>query len=204
METNASINNKILICGDSFSADWRSKYVGAVGWPNLLSKKYNVTNISQAGCSEYKIWLQLQKNKDLNNYQTIIVWHTSPYRIPVNQHPLHMHDILHKNCDLIYEDIRASGAKEITCVREFYEKYYDLDYANFVHHLILQHELAFIAKNFSGKSLHIFTGAYTGIGILNYISMEKIVGKHRGLINHLSDLGNQFVYEELVRWLTNH
>ncbi len=44
--------SKLLIAGDSFAADWLS---GESGWPNLLANEYDVTNVAQAVCSEYKI-----------------------------------------------------------------------------------------------------------------------------------------------------
>ena len=49
---------KILIAGDSFAADWKIKHSGN-GWVNMLSNDYDVTNIAQAGASEYKIYQQL-------------------------------------------------------------------------------------------------------------------------------------------------
>ena len=49
----------LLIIGDSFAADWSVKYADKKGWPNFLAEKYSVTNLAQAGCSEYKIKKQL-------------------------------------------------------------------------------------------------------------------------------------------------
>jgi len=46
---------KILICGDSFAADWTVKYPGQ-GWPNMLAQQHEIVNLAQAGCSEYKIF----------------------------------------------------------------------------------------------------------------------------------------------------
>jgi len=59
---------KVLICGDSFSADWTVKYSGQ-GWPNQIAQLANVTNLSQAGCGEYKIYLQLA-SADLDQYES--------------------------------------------------------------------------------------------------------------------------------------
>jgi hypothetical protein len=97
---------KILIAGDSFAADWKIKYNGN-GWVNMLSEDYEVTNIAQAGVSEYKIYQQLIKH-DTTKYDKIIISHTSAYRIPVVKHPIHSKDILHSNCDLIYLILRNS------------------------------------------------------------------------------------------------
>ena len=91
---------KILIAGDSFAADWTVKHIGG-GWVNLLTKDFKVKNVAEAGVSEYKIYKQLL-NQNLVDYDHIIVSHTSAYRIPIEEHPIHKDDILHNNCDLIF------------------------------------------------------------------------------------------------------
>ena len=56
---------KLLICGDSFAADWQVKYPQGQGWCNLITQYYHVTNVAQAGCSEYRIYQQfLSYNQD--------------------------------------------------------------------------------------------------------------------------------------------
>ena len=95
---------KILVIGDSFAADWTVKYSG-VGWPNLLAKQFDVTNLAQAGVSEYKIYKQILSISDLSIFDLVIVSHTSPYRIHTRRHPIHTGDLLHNNADLIYNDI---------------------------------------------------------------------------------------------------
>ena len=50
---------KVLVVGDSFAADWSVKHKNSVGWPNLLAKDFDVTNLAQAGVSEYKIYQQV-------------------------------------------------------------------------------------------------------------------------------------------------
>ena len=42
---------KLLVAGDSFVAEWP----GDEGWVKLLANDYDVTNVAQAGVSEYKI-----------------------------------------------------------------------------------------------------------------------------------------------------
>ena len=49
--------SKILICGDSFAADWSKKYEGK-GWVNMIENDHVITNIAEAGVSEYKIYKQ--------------------------------------------------------------------------------------------------------------------------------------------------
>ena len=67
---------KILICGDSFAADWTIK-TKTSGWVNFLK---DTDIIAQAGVGEYKILKQLQ-SCNLELYNHIIVSHTSSYRI---------------------------------------------------------------------------------------------------------------------------
>ena len=56
---------KILIVGDSFAADWSIKHKECNGWVNMLCDDFFVTNIAQAGVSEYKIYKQLL-SQDIN------------------------------------------------------------------------------------------------------------------------------------------
>ena len=64
------MQQRLLICGDSFSTDWTKKYEG-IGWVNMLEKNYKITNISQAGVSEYKIYQQLN-SVDLSKFDKTI------------------------------------------------------------------------------------------------------------------------------------
>jgi isopropylmalate/homocitrate/citramalate synthase len=129
---------KLLICGDSFAADWTVKY-NDVGWPNMLANDYKITNLAQAGCGEYKIYKQLV-SVNLDEYDAIIVSHTSPTRIYINSHPVHAHDLLHKNSDLIYADIveHAKSNKSLKPIVDYFENYFDLEYAMFVHTLLCE------------------------------------------------------------------
>ena len=97
---------KILICGDSFAADWTAKYP-VEGWPNLLAKNYTVTNLAQ--------------------YDYIIVFHTSPNRLYTKVHPIHHQDILHNNSDLLYSDIKehSKNNPSLLPIVEYFENYFE-------------------------------------------------------------------------------
>ena len=120
---------KLLICGDSFAADYRVINPDACGWPNLLSAGYQVTNSAQAGISEYKIIQQLKKH-DLSDYDLSIIVHTSAHRVHIRHHPLHKQSPLHHNCDLIYSDLAASDSADpvVQTALRYYEQIYDRDY----------------------------------------------------------------------------
>lgn len=195
---------KILIAGDSFSADWSKKYPACAGWPNVLSNNYQITNLSQAGCSEYKIYLQLT-SVDLTLYDAIIVSHTSPYRWYVKDHPVYAKDQLHNASDLIYNDIVAHlpDMPELEPIVIFFEKYFDLEYANFVHNLICAKIETLIPtavrvmhiQNFDSAGMHQFK---------NVMDFYPTFQSHPGLINHYSDRGNKVVVNQLTHWLDNN
>lgn len=192
---------KILIVGDSFAADWTVKYPG-VGWPNMLAEKYSVTNLAQAGCSEYRIFLQLT-SVNINDYDAIIVSHTSPYRIYVDSHPVHKNDPLHKNSDLIHTDIKehAKDDKSLLPIVEFYEKYFSFEYALFVHSLICE-KIDHMFDNYNGKVVHItnidWTDCYKFKDMINF---EHLFRSHRGLLNHYDKSGNEFIFNQVLDFL---
>lgn len=192
---------KILICGDSFAADWTVKYPSE-GWPNLLAKDYNVTNLAQAGCSEYKIYKQLL-SVDLSKFDHIVVFHTSPNRLYTNKHPIHHNDILHSNSDLIYNDIKEHSKinKELLPIVEYFEQHFDLDYAYFIHNLLCEkienllsvHNVIH-ATGIDWAGLHLFD---------NMIDFSKLAITNKGYTNHFDLSGNHYVYKTIVSIL-NH
>lgn len=183
---------KILICGDSFAADWSSEYQEYLGWPNLLATKMRVENRAQAGCSEYKIYRQIDQG--VKGFDAVIVCHTSPYRIPVEKHPLHGTG-LHANSDLIYNDIQD----RLPFAAEFFERCFWPDHALFVHECTLEQEQRLLGDT---RCLHITMTKWDGlIHPRDFINFEKIFYKHKGIINHLSQKGNSLVFERIMEWV---
>ena len=126
---------KVLIIGDSFAADWSVKYPVS-GWSNFLANEFTVTNLAQAGCSEYKIKKQLDSINPAH-YTHAIVVHTSKSRIPVEKHPLHNSDALLYSCDFIYSDVLDNKHSELKCIKEFYQKFYHEDFFHYIYDLIV-------------------------------------------------------------------
>ena len=179
--------SNILICGDSFAADWTKKYSG-YGWVNMLSNDHVVTNIAEAGVSEYKIYNQLNSVK-LDSFDKLIVSHTSPYRIPVKEHPIHLNDILHYNCDLIYSDLKEHEDNPLVkSAIDFYENLFDLDYACFIHDLIIKE------MNIKYKNLINITFFSSNKNMYNF---EDVYLENKGLINHMNDKGNKIIYNKI-------
>ena len=187
---------KILICGDSFAADWTVKYSGR-GWPNMLAEQHEVVNLAQAGCSEYKIYQQLISVTDLTKFDKIIVSHTSPYRVPIDVHPVHANDSLHKNSDLIYTDIKehSKSNKKLLSIVEFFENYFDTESAKFTHSLICK-EIDQLLQ--SHITIHISNLVWDGLYKFNdMLNFEYLFKSNRGLMNHYNDAGNEEVFKIL-------
>ena len=195
---------KILICGDSFSADWTVKYQG-MGWPNMIARDFEVTNLAQAGCSEYRIYQQLA-SADINQYDAVLVSHTSPNRIYVKEHPVHKNDLLHKDACLIYTDIKehAKSNPELQSIVEFYEQYFDLDYAMFTYNLICE-KIDHMFDNYQGRVVHITNLPRDGLYVFdNMLFFTDLMGKkYKGLMNHYNDEANTIVYTKIKSLLAD-
>ena len=196
---------KVLIAGDSFAADWQVKFPNQKGWPNLLADKYTVTNIAQAAVSEYKIWQQI-KSINLTDFNTIIVSHASPNRIHCKMHPIHADNILHRDSDLIYNDLLAhTNNKDCKLAVGFFERYFEIDYYQDICDLICQEILNILGKydhlnqihlvNVNKKQLYDFLPSY---------DINKIFTQHRGQtsdMNHLTAKGNQIMIEQIEKMM---
>jgi len=192
---------KILIIGDSFAADWSIKYNQYKGWPNLLAEKYDVTNLAQAGVSEYKIYKQLQSVKWLGEYNLTIVSHTSPYRVPCRTHPIHSSDALHYNADLMLNDITYHSKniknffnKSLRAAKLFFKYHYDIDFYTTTHSLYRKaiedrlKIIKFISINLFSDTIYPST--------LDFYDIYKA---YPGTINHLSKEGNEIVFNQLIK-----
>ena len=190
---------KILITGDSFAADWQIKYPEKRGWPNVLSEIHDITNLAQAGCSEYRILKQIQ-SANLSDFDKIIIAHTSPFRLYVKNHPVHI-DQLHCNCDLIYSDVKehAKNNEKLLPLVDYFENYFDLDYAIDMHNIVCE-KIDQITKTFD--PIHITGFEWSGLYQFdNMLNFNYIFKKYRGIVNHYSLEGNLEVYESIQKRL---
>jgi hypothetical protein len=189
---------KLAIVGDSFATDWSVKYPNCKGWPNMLSEIYNVTNLAQAGCSEYKILKQLKTIK-IENFDLIIVSHTIFDRIHTLKHPVHHNDSLHNQCDLIFSDIEyhnstSSTNTALTAAYDFFKYHYDENFYKDIYKLIFDE----IDRITSGvPTLHI--SHFDNINV--DINFYKVYKKHNGLINHYSAKGNRQIFESIHNYI---
>lgn len=191
----------VLICGDSFSANWQVKYPEQQGWPNLLAKHHRVTNIAQAAVSEYKI-LQQIKSVDLSTFDAVIISHASPNRIHCGQHPVHANDPLHKDSDLIYRDLegRTDADSKLAC--DYFERYFELEYYSEVAQLLCMDILNRLGEYPELNQLHLVNYHKNNpYDFLPSYNINSVFSKHAGLMNHFDDIGNKQVFDKVNGWL---
>ena len=182
---------KILICGDSFGADWPS-VTNCVSWIDLLRKKHNITNLSQAGCGEYKILKQL-KSENLNFFDRIIICHTSAFRIYINQNPLHPSG-LHQHSDLILSDVESAAESEFKKnILWWFQHVFDIDHANAMHDLIKKeiHNLVALKKH-----IHLNFFPLEECDFCKFeTNLNAVWQQNQGNVNHMNQHGNQQVFQ---------
>lgn len=185
----------ILIAGDSFAAKWPNI---SAGWPNLLDLKYSVTNIAQAGVGEYKILKQI-KSVNLNNYDLVVVCHTSLSRVHTPQHPIHTTG-LHKDCDLIITDIKSKfnwfNASLRTAVNWF-KYHYDDVYQHDIYQLI-RNQIDYIIDIPYISIDHFIDSAVLGNETVR-LNFSDYWPTARGDTNHYNRQGNVYVYEQVSK-----
>jgi len=189
---------KILICGDSYAADWTLKYPNVCGWPNMLATKYDVTNIAECGISEYKIWQQL-KSVDIDSFDICLISHTSPLRVHTRCHPVHSKDILHKNADLMLNDISYHNSKlvnmfnnSLKTASNWFKYHYDLQYQQDIYELV-KSEISKILKNIFVIEIHNFEGIQSKFSYFKYLKTNP------GIANHFDYTINQLICDDLTK-----
>lgn len=196
---------KILICGDSFSADYSIKDSSLQGWVNFLAKDYSITNLSDAGSSEYRILKKLE-SANLDDYQGIIICHTSPFRVYIKEHPVYKDDVLHKNCDLIYSDIEYHCSKTknrtLSAAKNYFEQIFDDEYYKDVYFLI-QDKILELVKNH--KCLHL-TPLFDEqlYKFKHYINLHAEHNIEINSVNHYSAEDNKKIYYKIKTWIENN
>lgn len=188
---------RILICGDSFAADWTPQFPHLSGWVNLLADIHTVNNIAQAGVSEYKILKQV-RSANLELYDAIIIAHTSPNRVHVGHHPLHSESMLHKDCDFIFKDIIDSDSKSLVVNAgiNYFKYIFDEKYYADLHELMYE-EIVRITPESKTLHLSFFKDMQADI------NLHHVFVNNTGTMNHLNAYGNQQVISEVTQWLTS-
>jgi len=193
---------RILIIGDSFAANWNVKH-STKGWPNLLSETYEITNLAQAGVSEYRVYQQLISVKNLDTYDLVIVSHTSPYRIYTPKHPVHAGDPLHNNADLMLNDLCHHARKPwnmfntaLHSAIKFFIYHTDDDYLETVYRL-LREKINFHLRDIN--VIEVNGHAHLKSFSSNHVVVDFSERVNPGETNHLSQEDNLHLCQLLVK-----
>lgn len=188
---------KILICGDSYSTDFNHSN----SWVTAIQQKYNVTNLSAAGISEYKILKQLETQLNtLSTYDLVLVFHTSPNRVHIANHPMHSNKTSHHSTDLLFTDIefhlmQQPNNKVLQAARNYFLYVFDPEYYLDMYSLI-QLRIKDHLRNI--KSLHLTNFDLPNLcNYSNYIDLKKELDLRAGNINHYDDQSNIKIYRRL-------
>lgn len=179
---------RLLIVGDSFSAQWDSSLTYPA-WYEILEDYFIVTNIAQAGVGEFKILQQL-KSINLDEFDFIVGNHTSHSRIH-SLNSIHTSK-LHRNSDLIYND-----SKHLPYANWVFKFVYDDNYYKYVYSKIRE-EIDLILKD---KEYFMFDPFYS-----NYKSNLSLVGKWKfdsKNKNHLNKNQHRILAEKILYYFND-
>lgn len=195
-------HTKILICGDSFAVDQTAFDPMEIGWSSMLAKDFLITNSAQAGISEYKILKQLTEH-NLDDYDIIIVSHTSPYRVHIKNHPLYQTNQRYKNADLIYNDVLAHYNNNprdaiLSVAKNYFENIFDQDYYHDIYFLLVNE----IKKITHGRRcLHLLTMFDQGLDITPVLNLKQKFKFKQGTPNHYSNKDNIEIFNLIKNWI---
>jgi hypothetical protein len=199
---------KVLVVGDSFAADWSVKHKNSVGWPNLLAKDFDVTNLAQAGVSEYKIYRQVL-SVDTCQFDLVLIAHTSPYRVVTRKHPIHCGDPLHDQSDLISGDVafHASRVRNwltpgIQSANAYFKHHFDIEYHETIYKLLRKTVEDSVVD---AKKIVIdnFRFNFKIEKSRDCMDLCDIRDQHPGILNHLSSQGNEIVHARVLAAIRN-
>jgi hypothetical protein len=182
--------------GDSFG--YQQNNPPYPSWVDLLEQHYNVKNYCRCGISEYKI-LQHLKQADLDQFDQIIITHTSPTRVYVPYNPLHAGDPVYNSCDIIYSDSTAQPGEFSQACKLYFKHIFDTEYAIDIHNMICREIDAFCCGQ---NVLHItqfdYEKCYKFPELLNFYHYWI---DHKGPVNHYDQKGNEHVYHQIINKL---
>lgn len=185
---------KLLLCGDSFSYDHKIEHT----WPTRLSKIHTIDNLSQCGCGEYKIKLQLA-SRDPTKYDAILIFHTSPNRVYYNQtNTMHVDDF-HQHSDLLFTDVEHHRhTNDLAQVAyDYFVNIFDSDYYSYIHNLICA-DIDQTTKQY--KTYHFTAFDYTKLHQFDnkLVNLYNVWNKHQGDTNHLSLAGHNEFFKKII------
>lgn len=135
---------KIAILGDSFSSD-----EGSSSWINLLSQEHELTNFSQRGICQFKLYEIILKNLTfLQSVDRVIIWYTNPDRIYINKgvdYPTR-YESTHVFSDMVANDVLSKNNHWSDIASTYYRYFYNQDLQDFISNSIIQKTRIFFKK----------------------------------------------------------
>jgi len=186
---------RLLIVGDSFATPYPND--SSIGWPLLAREHYKVTNLAQAGVSEYKIFKQLKSVSNIGQYDFVVVAHTSPYRVHT-RNSIHNTE-LHKDCDLLMSDVEAKTFTLDPAIRSakgYFKYHFDPDYYQDVYNLIRK-EINNLTRYVSTLHIDHFDMALPYAKEKYRLDLSSMWPYYKGSINHYTEEGNQIVFARI-------
>jgi hypothetical protein len=189
---------RLLLCGDSFSYNHEIAH----SWPTRLSRVHQIDNLSQCGCGEYKIKLQIA-SCDLSDYDAVLIFHTSPTRIHYNR-PNTMHiDKFHAWSDLLFSDVEHHRHKNTVAqiAYDYFVNIFDADYYCYVHDLICAD---IDQKTKQHRTYHFTAFDYSDLYQFDnkLITLYNTWNANRGDVNHLTKSGHDEFFNQITSLLT--
>lgn len=182
---------KVLVAGDSFASDW---HTGSEWWHQL---PFDVTNVAQAGASEYKI---LKSLTSLEQYDAIVVFHTSPTRVyAANGNLLHTNSPTHRDSCYVINDVLSKRGPLKTAMINYVKYFYNDEFVNYTH--------TKICNDIVNKTSNIPTVHASGFDYLNIYEFENFVSAtdlfetYRGNICHLTTDRNRYLADRIYNKL---
>lgn len=178
----------LFVVGDSFSADESTH-----SWVTLLSRHGELSNASQRGISEYRIFRTIKEHLEvINQKDVLIIFHTNPSRVYIPDGVAYPSRSLasHPNCDMVANDALASSSWQ-NIANMYYKNFYDDQ---------LQQELFnFIIKEIRCmvKIKILDCSGFETAKEAQIKSFADIRKQFPGDINHLDIIGNEMVYNSI-------
>ena len=157
-----------------------------------------MTNLAQAGVSEYKILKQLKSITSINQFDIIVVSHTSPYRVHTRQ-SIHS-TLLHKDSDLLPNDVHSvffSINPVIRSAQSYFRYHFDPDYYEDIYGLIRK-EIDVFTNDVPTLHIDHLNNDHGLYGHEKHcLNLNPLWNSNKGSINHYTDKGNQLVCSEI-------
>jgi len=180
----------LVIVGDSFSSDENT-----TSWVTKLSNDHSIINLSRRGISEYRIYKIVKDNLSLiNNCDCLILWHTNPDRIYVNDEISFPTRSIktHPVADLVANDsLSSNDLYWRNTVENYYKTFFDIDQQTLYHHLLIK-EMRNLLMN---KHVLEYTGFQLTVDNVRSFFDTRV--SNPGNINHFDIIGNQLIFEQI-------